>query len=136
MQLLNIFAALCDSVGFIWLWLLGIELNDLTRLHRKWSVKLFLVAVAVSEIYLIVLFVFALNTRVMKSIGPLVVFATICIFYVVQFVAKTLVLAETGKVPRFRYYVIPFLLFCFFPLGIWLLQPRINQLYAERGEGD
>jgi hypothetical protein len=130
----RIFATLCDSVLFLWLGLLGLELDNLTRQNRAWSVNLFVVALAVSETYLIVFYLYALNPGVMNSIGPLAVLATFCVFYVVRFVAKTLVLAETGKVPTFRDYLATLLLVWFFPVGIWSLQPRINQLFAARSE--
>jgi hypothetical protein len=47
-------------------------------------------------------------------------------------VAKNLVKAETGKRVTFYDYAGPFFLLWFFPIGVWFIQPRINQLYAEK----
>jgi hypothetical protein len=53
-------------------------------------------------------------------------------FYNLYFVAKTLVLAETGKSASFYNYAGPFFLIWFFPIGVWFVQPRINRLYSEK----
>jgi hypothetical protein len=47
-------------------------------------------------------------------------------------VSKSLVLAETGKPASFYDYAGPFFLLWFFPVGIWIVQPRVNRLYSER----
>jgi hypothetical protein len=55
-----------------------------------------------------------------------------CLFYCLRFVAKTLTLAETGKPASFYDYAGPFFLLWFYPVGIWIVQPRVNRLYMER----
>jgi hypothetical protein len=54
-----------------------------------------------------------------------------CAFYCLHFVAKHLKLAETGKAVVFSDYAREFLMFWFFPAGIWFLQPRISELHAR-----
>ena len=66
------------------------------------------------------------------AVLPLHFFALYCLFYLWQFVAKNLAIAEKGKEVEFPQYMWLFLLLWFFPIGIWFLQPRINQLYAAR----
>ena len=56
-----------------------------------------------------------------------------CMFYLLYFVSKSLVLAETDKTATFYDYAGPFFLMWFYPIGIWIIQPRINRLYSERG---
>jgi hypothetical protein len=63
---------------------------------------------------------------------PLHLFATVCMFYLFYFVAKSLVMAETSKPAAFYDYAGPFFLLWFFPIGIWILQPRVNRLYSDR----
>jgi len=63
---------------------------------------------------------------------PLHVFAMACMFYLLYFVSKSLVLAETSEPASFYDYAGPFILLWFFPVGIWIVQPRVNQLYSER----
>ena len=54
----------------------------------------------------------------------------ICWAYVVRFPVKTLVILETRKPAICWQYFGTFLAAFFFPIGIWFIQPRINQLYA------
>lgn len=56
-----------------------------------------------------------------------------CLFYVLYFVAKGLALLESGKPVPFYKYAGPFFLLWFFPLGVWIIQPKVNRLYAARG---
>jgi hypothetical protein len=59
-----------------------------------------------------------------------------CMFYLLYFVSKSLVLAETDKTATFYDYAGPFFLMWFYPIGIWIIQPRINRLYSERGNAE
>jgi hypothetical protein len=63
---------------------------------------------------------------------PLHLFAMVCMFYLSYFVAKSLVLAETSKPASFSDYAGPFFLLWFCPVGIWIVQPRVNRLYSGR----
>jgi hypothetical protein len=54
----------------------------------------------------------------------------ICYAYLVRFPSKTLVIAEEQKLAPFSQYKNEFILAFFYPIGIWFLQPRINDLYA------
>jgi len=83
-------------------------------------------------------FVFFIATFQSSSPGllglilPLHVFAMVCMFYLLYFVSKSLVLAATSKPASFYDYAGPFFLLWFFPVGIWIVQPRVNRLYSER----
>lgn len=57
--------------------------------------------------------------------------AMFCIFYTIYFAAKSLAAAQASQPVTFYDYAGPFFLIWFFPLGIWVLQPRINRLYAQ-----
>ena len=48
-------------------------------------------------------------------------------FYVVAFAARTIVKAEQAISATFSKSVLTFFQIMFFPIGIWFLQPRINQ---------
>lgn len=63
---------------------------------------------------------------------PLHLFGMYCMFYALYFVSKTLAMAETRRSVTFYEYAGPFFLIWFYPLGVWLIQPKINQLYASR----
>lgn len=48
--------------------------------------------------------------------------------YTMYRLSKALKTAETGGRPTFSDFAGDFLLFCFFPIGVWVLQPRIQAL--------
>ena len=55
----------------------------------------------------------------------------LCIFYVMYFASKCLVRAELSRPISFYDCLGPLFLIRFFPLGIWVLQPKINRFYAK-----
>jgi hypothetical protein len=119
---------------FVWFWSLGSYFNSIVRpeLRMKWG--FFRVALIYPPFY----FVFFIATFESSSPGlfgliiPLHLFAMVCMFYLLYFVSKSLVLAETSKPALFYDYAGPFFLLWFFPIGIWIVQPKVNRLYSER----
>jgi len=65
---------------------------------------------------------------------PLHLVCMVCLFYLLYFVSKNLVLAETGKQVSFYEYAGPFFLLWFFHIGVWIVQPKVNQLYEEKSK--
>jgi len=54
--------------------------------------------------------------------------AVLSIFSCVIDAARFLVIAEEGRKQRFDKYIGTFLLFMFYPLGVWFLHPRIRRV--------
>lgn len=54
--------------------------------------------------------------------------AIFCHIYVIYFAAKTIKTAENKTATKFEDFVAEFFLIVFFPIGIWILQPRINRM--------
>ena len=61
-------------------------------------------------------------------IFPLHMFAMFAIFYCLYFVAKTYKTVELQRTVTFSDYAGEFFLFWFFPIGIWVIQPKINAM--------
>lgn len=59
---------------------------------------------------------------------PLHLLAMAAIFYALLFTAKSLVMVERNQATNFFEYSGPFFLLWFFPIGVWFVQPRVNQL--------
>jgi hypothetical protein len=57
-----------------------------------------------------------------------------CMLYCVYFNARALKSVELQRAVTFGDYAAEFFLIWFFPLGIWLIQPRINKLFATHGD--
>lgn len=59
-----------------------------------------------------------------------------CIGYEMYFVSRMLVSAESGTLASFASYAPSLALLYFYPLGVWVLQPRINKLFAGVNRSD
>jgi hypothetical protein len=59
---------------------------------------------------------------------PLHLFSMFCIFYCLYFVSKTLKTAELQRETTFSDFAGEFFMIWFYPIGIWIVQPRINKL--------
>jgi hypothetical protein len=129
-MVLNMLCFLC------WLWSMGTFLSSILPPMLRMKMGFFRFALIYSALYLPALIVgfqsLLPNSALLAFISPLLFFATFCVFYLLYFVSKSLLLAETGKPVSFHQYAGPFFLLWFFPVGVWITQPRINRLYAER----
>jgi len=61
-------------------------------------------------------------------IGVLVFVALFTLFYCLSFMARAIVQLERGRRITSSEYFSEFIMAVIFPIGIWLLQPRINRL--------
>jgi len=117
-----------------WLGAMGIFLNKIVGQEMQPRLRFFRIALVFVALYtpafmgLLPL----LAPTAFIVVLPLHFFAVGCVFYLWQFIAKNLVLAEKGREVEFPQYMGAFLLLWLFPIGIWFLQPRINRLYAAR----
>jgi hypothetical protein len=117
-----------------WLWSLGSFLNSIVPTAIRPGKKFFQFAVVYSAVYVPVsVAVFqSINPRLFVAMIPLSLLAVFCMFSNLYFVARNLVMAETGRSTSFSNYAGPFFLIWFFLIGVWFIQPRINRLYAEK----
>jgi hypothetical protein len=119
---------------FVWFWSLGSYFNSIVRPELRMKSGFFRVALIYPPFYF-VFFIASFESSspgLFKLIIPLHLFAMVCMFYLLYFVSKSLVLAETSKPALFYDYAGPFFLLWFFPIGIWIVQPKVNRLYSER----
>jgi hypothetical protein len=70
-----------------------------------------------------------LNLAIFAGFIPLHLFSMFCIFYCLYFNAKALKSVEWQKSVKFSDFAGEFFLIWFFPIGIWIIQPRINKLF-------
>lgn len=62
---------------------------------------------------------------------PIHLFSVYCIFYCLYFTAKTIKSVELQRPVVFGDFAGEFFLLWFFPIGIWIIQPKINRLFME-----
>lgn len=117
-----------------WFWSMGTFLISIVQPLLRLKTGFFRFSLIYPVLYSFAAGPFFLNpdASMFAVIIPLHFFAVFCMFYSLRFVAKSLVLAETGKPASFYDYAGPFFLIWFFPLGVWFIQPRVNRLYAAR----
>ena len=119
---------------FAWFWSMGSFFNSILERRLRLGTGFFRFALIYPVFYVFVFFIFFVNASpaLFLVIFPLHLFAMFCTLYSLYFVSKSLVLAETGNPAPFRSYLGILLLLWFFPIGVWILQPRVNRLYREK----
>jgi hypothetical protein len=127
--------AVTPAIVFLsWLWFIGSFLRSAVRPSMRPRGSFFRVAIiyplafAFAELG----FIIATNSLPVSLTVPTGIFAFFCLLYDLNFVTKTLFLAETGEPPQMGDGSATFLQLSVFPVGAWFIQPRINRLYSER----
>ncbi len=117
-----------------WFGSMGLFLRSIVKPTLRLETQFFHFALVFPAVYLPMFFLLVIPDAGVSEgvILPLHLGCMVCLFYLLYFVSKSLVLAETGKQASFYEYAGPFFLLWFFPLGVWIVQPRVNRLYAER----
>jgi hypothetical protein len=119
-----------------WLYHIGIALNKKVPEDIRGSTTMFKVGIAISSVYMIVftiLFIFpAAMENAFGYIFPIHLLCMLFMFYALCFLATNYTNALTQKTTEFSDRVGPFMLFWFFPAGIWALQPKIQSLFSKQ----
>jgi hypothetical protein len=118
-----------------WFWFMGSFLYSLVKPGLRPRIYFFCAAVTYTTVYLLAALPLFLkvNDNTWKAIViPLHLLAMLCLIYVFYFVAKSLVLTNKRKDVTLGDYAWSLVLLWASFLGVWMIQPRINQLYAER----
>lgn len=131
------------ALFFGWFYTLG------TSLHKKLPTEApmnlarfkFFLLIPVAYMIFLPLYMFGLFTDTSQGnqpglfdfavILPLHLFSMFCIFYCLYFNAKALKSVELNKAVTFSDFAGEFFLIWFFPIGIWIIQPRINKLFDQ-----
>lgn len=112
---------------------MGSFLNSVTQAPNRLNIWSFRLALIYPAVYLIAFFLFVSQRSGMPALViPFHLFAMFCMFYDLYFVSKSLVIAETGHAASFYDFSGPFFLLWFFPIGVWIIQPRVNRLFRDR----
>lgn len=159
MQWMPIAIALVSAVLFGWIWSIAIKLQAFVPPHvqlntRRFKVLFFIpvayFALFLGSFFLIIEFFnslfslpdpnqfdgqlpnFGLFFGLFSLLFPLHLFAIFCIFHSMYFAAKTFKTAELQREVSFNDFAGEFFLIWFFPVGVWILQPKLNQLVLSR----
>ncbi|XOV65914.1 MAG: hypothetical protein ACFHU9_09785 [Fluviicola sp.] len=138
----GIAAVILLSVGTLmgWMYSIAIGLQSKVPEGVELNVKRFKTFYWTPVIYIGLIILFSVSTingyaphpGVIALIVPLHLFSIFCMFYILNFVAKTLKTVELQRAVTFSDFVGEFFLIWFYFIGIWILQPKINRFH--RGE--
>lgn len=136
------------TLHFGWLYTLGTQLHKKLPSRVAMNLALFKVFMFLPVAYIVFIMLamaYAFNApgstpeAVFGFAGiivPIHLFSMFCIFYCMYFIAKALKSVEWQRPVTFGDCAGEFFLIWFFPIGIWILQPRINRLFDERSDLD
>ena len=129
---------------FGWFWSIAIGLQKKIPQEVTMNVKKFKACFFLPLTYIIFLMIYMggifsglftnefSNSRwIIAIIIPLHLFSMFCIFYAIYFVAKTIKTAELQRKVGFGDFIGEFFLLWFYFIGIWIIQPKVNKLYAK-----
>jgi len=127
-----------------WMWSVAIGLQKLVPPNVKMKVMKFKIFFFIPLVYIALIsifFIFAIDGHVMNNdqpgvmffssfaiIVPIHLFAMFCMFYSLYFVAKTFKTVELQRAVNFSDFLGDFFMIWFFPIGIWVIQPKINKM--------
>jgi hypothetical protein len=131
-----------------WFWSIAIGLQKKVPEHITMKVKKFKTFFLIYLAYILcltILIAFAMNGMMsgvnepsVVNIGtmfaiivPLHLFSMFCILYSLYFVAKTFKTVELQREVKFSDFAGEFFLILFYPVGIWIIQPKINKMMME-----
>lgn len=134
------------AVYYGWMWSIGIGLSKKLPFELKPNTTWFKITMIFPFVYLI-LFSFFMYSMIgslsqmneninpdftyIGFIFPLHLMAMVCSFYNLYFVAKVIKTSEKQKGVGFGDYIGEFFLIWFFFVGVWILQPKINEMSEE-----
>lgn len=135
-------------VYYGWFWSVAIALQNKLPEDVSMKVKKFKIFFFIPFIYILLLILiiavaisglfpsyinqdFNIIISIIAAIIPLHLFSMFCILYSMYFVAKTIKTVELQKEVKFEDFVGEFFMIWFYPVGVWILQPKINKMIEE-----
>ncbi len=140
------------SVGLLfiflgWLWVLGTRLHSRLPASVSMNVTWFQTCVVYPALYITVLmfliynilqtamadpelFRQGFNPGYIFMIFPFHILAICCLFYCFYFCAKVLKAVEVRHPVGMGDFLLEIVLFWFYPVGIWFIQPRLNIIFS------
>ena len=133
-----------------WLWSVGVGLQGKIPEDLKMKTGLFKAALILPIVYFVgifrvISFVFLnyeslinfsteSSVQIFSTIFSVHLLSIIAVIYTFVFVAKTVKTAELQRKVKFEDFIGEFFMACFYMVGVWILQPRINEIYSYKVE--
>lgn len=134
-----------SGLFFGWFWSIAIGLQKKVPENVKMKVKKFKTLFIFPLVYIVLISIFVrisatgllANGNMSGSVvgGVLIavilishLFSMFCIFYSLYFVSKTIKTVELQREVIFGDFIGEFFMLWFYPIGIWIVQPKINRM--------
>ena len=143
-KFLPVFMTFFMSIIFGWFWSITIGLQEKIPENAKIEITKFKIFFFIPLIYILIFSIYhgsmidGLMENTTQSnglmrispaiIGPLHLFSTFCIFYIIYFVTKTIKTVELQRQVSFSDFSGDFFMIWLYPIGIWTIQPRVNKI--------
>ncbi|MFM2224432.1 MAG: hypothetical protein RJA07_634 [Bacteroidota bacterium] len=148
MKLFPIIMILFMAIFFGWFWSAAIGLQKKVPGNVTMKVKKFKIFFFIPMVYILCIMIFmaftidglinsgsepnaGLIASMFAIVIPLHLFSMFCIFYTLYFVAKTFKTVELQREVKFSDFAGEFFMIWFYPIGIWIIQPKINKMIEE-----
>ena len=117
-----------------WVWTVGNTCNSKLPTELKKSSLPMTISIIYAGTYFIFLtFIFGkIGGIKMTYLAPFHFAAMIGMFYSLGYTARRLVTLQKREVVNFFEYSGPFFMFWFFPIGVWFIQPKVNDLLGNK----
>lgn len=148
MKFFPVIMLLFMAIFFGWFWSVAIGLQKKVPENVTMKVKRFKIFFFIPLVYILIFITFfsvlmngllgANPETNISNIGglfavilPLHLFSMFCMFHSLYFVAKTFKTVELQREVKFIDFAGEFFMIWFYPVGIWILQPKINKMIEE-----
>jgi len=136
---LIIIAAILYAIHPLWIWSVAVSLQDKVPETIKLKIKKFKIFFIIPLVYFILYLTlfspaiinFEVDPTLFLLIMPLHFFAMFCILYCLYFSAKTFRTVELQRTVHSGDYIGEFFLIWLFPIGVWIIQPRLNKIVQQ-----
>jgi hypothetical protein len=115
------------SILMFWLYIVGNSLKEKILTFKKINLTWYNTSLLYSIAYIIFMELVYKN-NIPKILIPFHIVATACIIGAFFYTSKLLVLCEENQPVKVNRCIGTFLLFWFFPIGIWFIHPRIQKV--------
>lgn len=149
--LLMLAGLVSSSMLYAWNWAIGIGLQEKLPIPLRSNTRYFKLCFLYPIIHVLLLFpifivalVYNINTKIEPIANniillyaiflPFHLMAMACMFYNIYFAARTFKTTELQRKTTFSDFAGEFFLIWFYPIGIWIIQPKINRMIDEKSE--
>jgi hypothetical protein len=147
MKIFPVIMILYTGLVFGWLWSISIGLQKYIPSDIKMKIKKFKLFFFIPLSYILFLLLIIGTTfygissgskavggivgKMLFIVVPMHILSMFCIFYILYFVSKTIKTTELKRTVTFSDFAGDFFMIWFLPIGIWIIQPRINKIASE-----